>query len=177
MLKLQISAFFAFAITSCLAHLNRSLLIGLPSSLLGQQHAHWFPPALFPFCPFCLHTVFLFSATACLLVVRPSPGMLAGYNCLFSCHFLSLYLSCCFTCSFILSCEAITISLVCLFAQALVFTLVFRQSLLFGLIAFSPLTGCYPSLCQQCLPPTFCFRPHFPLCPVSHQCSLNCHVF
>lgn len=37
----------------------------------------------------------LLIATACLLVCSFSHGLLAGYNCLFSCHFLSLYLPGC----------------------------------------------------------------------------------
>lgn len=74
-----------------------------------------------------------------------SPRLLAGYNCRFSCYFLSLHLSCCVSCPFILSSKAITISLVCLFAQELVFTLVvFILSLLFACIAFSPALAIIP---------------------------------
>lgn len=73
-------------------------------------------------------------------------------------------------CSFILSYGAITVSLVCSFARAPVFTLFFMHSLLFALTALSPLSLAFcPLMCRQYLRKTF--LPDFPPCLLCHYFS------
>lgn len=139
---------------------------------------HYFGSCMLPGLHLLPITFVLFVFTLCFWIPATlayysfsfSPRCLAGYNCRFSCHFLSLHLSCCVSLSFILSCKAIkpsAISLVPSFAQELVFMLVF-YFLSLNLSNFLPLVGYYPLLCQQYL----CFLPNFSLCPLWHFSNL-----
>lgn len=145
------------------------LFILVASSL--QQNAHCSPPPPYPLCPFCLHTVFFFVhcnrfPTSCSALVL---GCLLVIIASLASHFCSLYPSCWVPCSSILSCETITISHVCLFAQALIFTLDFIPPLLFALIAFSPSLAIIPCCASSNFHKffTFCFPFLFALCAIN----------
>lgn len=108
-----------------------------------------------------------------------SLGLLAGYNCHFSWHFLSLYLSCCVPCLFcfkLWSHNNVPCLLVCSIAQIhSSFFLYCICSL--PLYCFLSLTGFYLLLCWQYLLQAFYSLLYFPLSHLCHQCYLNRHIF